>query len=192
MIWKNLLAGFVLLGAAMLWTGCPTPGPVDRVSCPSDQVRPGDTLTISYLDVPDPMPEKEFRVSSDGSINLPLIGSFPVGGKKFGELEAELQKAYVPRFYTRMTVGIKPGLRWYSVGGEVRLPNRLPYSGEITLLRAITSAGDFTDFANRRKVEIIRADGHREVVDTNKARRDPKKYDVPICPGDAIFVPRSL
>ena len=192
MIWKNLIAGLVLLGAVTLWTGCTPPGPLEAKPCPSDEVRPGDTLNISFLDIPDAMPEKEFRVSSDGTINMPLIGSLQVAGKKFGELEGDLQKAYVPRFYTRMTVVIKPGLRWYSVGGEVRLPNRLPYVGEITLLRAITSAGDFTDFANRRKVEVIRASGHREIIDANKARRDPKRYDVPICPGDAIFVPRSL
>lgn len=65
------------------------------------------------------------------------------------------------------------------------------YVGSTTVLRAITSCGDFTEFANRRKVEIIRANGQREVMDCNKARKDPSKYDRPICPGDAIFVPRS-
>ena len=91
-----------------------------------------------------------------------------------------------------MTVVVKPGLRFYSVGGEVKQPGRQQYAGQITVLRAIVTCGDFTEFANRRKVEIIRASGQREVMDCNKARKDPMKFDRPICPGDAIFVPRSL
>jgi len=33
--------------------------------------------------------------------------------------------------------------------------------GEITLTKAITSAGDFTDFANTKKIWLTRADGRR-------------------------------
>jgi protein involved in polysaccharide export with SLBB domain len=86
---------------------------------------------------------------------------------------------------------VKPGERFYTVGGEVVAKSRQLYVGQTTVLRAIVSCGDFTEFANKRKVEIIRADGTREVMDCVKARKNPK-FDRPVCPGDAIFVPRSL
>jgi protein involved in polysaccharide export with SLBB domain len=86
---------------------------------------------------------------------------------------------------------VKPDQRFYSVGGEVYQKGRQLYIGKTTVLRAIASCGDFTEFANRRKVEITRADGRREIMDCKAALRDPR-LDRPICPGDHINVPRSL
>ena len=191
MIWKGLLAGFVLLGAASVWVGCQTAVPKTDVVCQSDQIRAGDKLTLSFLDIPDAMPEKEFEVRSDGALNLPLNISVHAVGKNFSQLEREIRTNYVPRFYQRMTVIIKPGNRFYSVAGEVKQPGQLLYLGQTTVVRAITSAGDFTDFASRRKVQITRANGQTEVIDCIKARKDPR-YDRSICPGDHINVPRSL
>src|SRR5438552_16782395 len=37
--------------------------------------------------------------------------------------------------------------RWYFVRGEVRSPNRYPFVGPTTVLKAISAAGDLTDFA---------------------------------------------
>lgn len=192
MNWKGLFAGVVFLTTASMWVGCETTGDHKPYVCQADDIRPGDTLEISFLDIPEAMGEKEFQVRADGTLNMPLIGSVKASGKRYGAFEAELKNLYVPRFYKRLTVVIKPKDRSYSVGGEVKQPSRLPYVGETTVLRAITSAGDFTEFANRRKVEILRANGDREIIDCNKARKDPRKYDRSICPGDVIIVPRSF
>ncbi len=189
---KGLITGLVVLTTALFWAGCETTGPEKHVICTSDEIRPGDSLSISFLDIPEQVSDKEFQVRGDGTINMPLIGSVKVLGKKFGDLERELQGMYVPKYYTRLTVVIKPRERFYSVGGEVKAPGRQVYIGETTILRAIVTAGDFNEFANKRKVQIIRANGEQEIVDCKKARENPKKFDRPICPGDAIFVPRSL
>lgn len=191
MSWKGFITGFTLAIAAFVWTGCQTPGAPQEVVCQADEIRSGDTLTVSFLDIPEPILDKEFQVRADGTVNLPLIGSVKATGKKLGEFEAEIQKSYVPRFYTRLTLVVKPGTRFYFVGGEVKQPGQQIYLGQTTVLRAITSAGDFTDFANRRRVEIIRANGQREIVNANKIRQDPR-LDRPICPGDAVYVQRSL
>lgn len=174
------------------WVGCAAVGPEKAIVCIDDEVRVGDTLFMSLLDIPEPLVDKQFVVRSDGMVNLPYIGSLKADKKKFGEFEREIQKTYIEKkIYSQVTVVVKPGDRFYSVGGEVKSAARQIYVGSTTVLRAITSCGDFTEFANRRKVEIIRANGQREVMDCNKARKDPSKYDRPICPGDAIFVPRS-
>jgi polysaccharide biosynthesis/export protein len=193
MNWKGFVTGLGVLGIAFGWIGCATPENTSPVICQSDVIRAGDTVTVSFLDIPqaEPEKEKEFQIRGDGTINMPQIGPVKAVGKKFGELEAELQKVYVPRFYNRLTLIIKPKERFYSVGGQVKQPGRQVYLGETTVIRAIISAGDFNEFANPKKVEIVRATGEREIVNCNKAREHPK-LDRPICPGDSIYVPRSF
>jgi polysaccharide export outer membrane protein len=191
MTWKSWISALGLLVLAATWTGCETER-LATFTCTDEEIRVGDSLTISLLDIPDPLQDKQFVVRSDGTVNLQYIGSMKAAGKKFGEFEKEVRAAYIEKkIFSTLTVVVKPGDRFYSVGGEVKSPGRQIYVGTTTALRAIVTCGDFTDFANRKKVEIIRHNGQREVMDCNKARKDPK-FDRPICPGDAIFVPRSL
>jgi polysaccharide export outer membrane protein len=191
MTWKSWISALGLFVLAATWAGCETERAA-TFTCTDEEIRVGDTLTISLLDIPDPLQDKQFVVRSDGTVNLQYIGSMKAAGKKFGEFEKEIRAAYIDKkIFSSVTVVVKPGDRFYSVGGEVKAPGRQVYVGTTTALRAIVTCGDFTEFANRKKVEIIRHDGRRELMDCNKARKD-SAYDRPICPGDAIFVPRSL
>lgn len=186
--WISVLGFFVL---AVTLTGCKTPPPKEYI-CVDDEIRIGDELTISLLVASDAPIDKRFSVRADGTVNLPQIDPLVAAGKKFAKFEKEVEAAYIAKgIYKRLTVLVKPGDRFYTVGGEVSSKGRMIYVGQTTVLRAIVSCGDFSNYANRRKVEIIRADGKREIMDCIQARKDPR-YDRPICPGDAIFVPRSL
>ena len=55
--------------------------------------------------------------------------------------------------------------------------------------KALQSAGDFTDFEKKKKVRLKRPDGTSAIVNCVKARENPK-LDLPVYPGDTIFVPR--
>ena len=190
--WISILGLFVL---AATWTGCASDDLTKpkQIVCVDDEIRIGDELTVSLLVSSDPPIDKQFIVRADGTVNLQHLDPIVAAGKKFGQFEKEVEAAYInKKIYSKLTVLVKPGDRFYTVGGEVNAKNRLVYVGQTTVLRAIVSAGDFTEFANRRKVQIIRASGETEIMDCKKARENPKKYDRPICPGDAIFVPRSL
>jgi protein involved in polysaccharide export with SLBB domain len=192
MIWKSWISALVLSLFAASWVGCIAPQPPKAYECAADDIRIGDALVISLLDIPEPILDKEFGVRTDGTINLPYLQSVKAAGQTFGQFERDLQKAYLQKgIFKQITVIVKPGFRFYSVGGEVKAPARQTYSGPTTVLRAIVSCGDFTEFAKRKRVELIRANGDREIVDCVKARRD-HRFDRPVCPGDAIFVPRSL
>ena len=194
MIWNRCLSTLVLFAlAAVLGGGCVPPPSGDKFTCVDDVIRVGDTLNISLI-VPGEgaTTDKQFLVGSDGTVNLYLLGPMKAAGEKFGDFEKTVQKAYIGQnFFKKVTVVMKPGDRFYSVGGEVNSKGRTMYIGQTTVLRAIASCGDFTEFANRRRVEITRADGKREVMDCKAAIQNPK-YDRPICPGDHINVPRSL
>jgi len=61
----------------------------------------------------------------------------------------------------------------------------------MTVLRAITSAGGFTDFAQRKKIQLRRATGQKFMINWYKASQDPK-LDLPVFPNDLITVPKRL
>jgi len=156
-----------------------------------DRFRVGDLVTVAFSGVEPPPAPHEERIKEDGSITLPMIGSVIASGKSTGELQKELQDRYVPRFYVRLVVTVKSLDRVYYVGGEVRTPSAKAWFGEVTVTQAIQSSGDFTDFANKKKVQLIRVDGTTIIIDCKKALKDPK-LDPKVLPGDKIHVPRRL
>jgi len=81
--------------------------------------------------------------------------------------------------------------QFFYVGGEVKVPQRQLYTGPITVLKAIQSCGDFTDFANKKQVSLVRNDGRTLTVNCVKAIKNPT-LDLPVYPGDKIHVPRSV
>lgn len=76
------------------------------------------------------------------------------------------------------------------VNGEVKSPGPFPFDKEMTLLRAITRAGGFTQWANKGRVDILREDkGANKVmhVDAGDIERG-KIPDVPLRPNDQVVV----
>ncbi len=132
------------------------------------------------------------RIREDGTISPPYLKE-PViaAGKTIGNLESELEQAYIPDIYKTINVTIKTADRFFYVGGEVRQPSRQIFIGRITVTQAIQSAGDFTDFADQKEVRVIRANGEVDIVDCRAALIDPSK-DLPVYPGDNIVVERRL
>ena len=204
---KRMGMGILLVVLAAFVTGCP-PGVKDqgvpstvaqqpppfseKIKSGLDVIRVGDVLHIVFTDIPDQYPPMERRVREDGTITgLPMNQTIVAAGLKVGELEKKIRELYVPKYYKRMTVQVQVRQRMFTVGGYVRAPGRYPYMGEMTVLQAIRVAGDFNEFAKKTEVRVTRADGTVIIVNCKKALKDPR-YDIPIYPGDDIYVPRSL
>lgn len=174
-----------------------TGSPGDTVSPGTDaaQFHVGETVIVTFSGLSQElgleMPPSNQIIKDDGTINLPYVGTVKAAGKTPGELQNEIQNLYVPKYYVRLTVSVTSDDRVFYVGGEVKQPGRQLYVGATTVTKAIQSAGDFTDFANRSKVWLIRANGQRIKVNCNKALEDPSQ-DPPVYPGDQIQVPRRL
>jgi len=143
------------------------------------------------MDIPNPPVPSATKVREDGTITLMLNQPFVAAGKTSGDLEREIRAAYVPKFYVTMTVTVFMQNGFYFVDGEVKSPNRYPYAGKTTVSKAIASAGDFTEYANKKKVTLTRTDGHRLIINCIKALGDPT-LDVEVYPNDRIHVPRRL
>lgn len=155
----------------------------------TDVLQVGDPLTAVFSDTPTPLAPLDVTIREDGTITLLFNKQFHAAGKTRGELEKEVHDAYVPSYYQNLTVTLKTQTQFYHVGGEVKVPNRYPYINATTVLKAVQSAGDFTDFARKTKVKLIRTDGHLLVLDCRKAKLNPS-LDLPVFPGDRIDVPR--
>ncbi len=74
-----------------------------------------------------------------------------------------------------------------SVFGEVLNPIAFEYNKRMTVASAINSSGGFQDYADKRKVYVIRANGTIERVKRNIFTRN-----VNLEPGDTIIVPRKI
>jgi polysaccharide export outer membrane protein len=157
----------------------------------TERIHAGDSLVVIFSDLPNPQQPIQEQVRDDGTITLLLNQTFTAVGKTRGELAREIRARYVPEYYVNLTVTITPQDRFYYVGGEVKAPARQPYIGRITVLKAIQSSGDFTDFANKKKVKLIRTDGHIYNINCIKAQEHPE-LDLEVYPGDRIHVPRKL
>jgi polysaccharide export outer membrane protein len=188
-----LFAALLVLGLA----GCKTPDYSAAMNAPETETNSfrlprlhvGDTITVTLSGVADEtlMPQEK-PIKDDGSISLPDIGSVQAAGKTPGELEDEIHNRYVPAIYKHLSVTVKTTSdRVYFVRGEVRQPGRLIYVGQITVTKAITSAGDFTDYANHKKIVLVRANGQRFKLNAD-AILDGEAPDPPVYPGDQIEV----
>ena len=158
----------------------------------TDSLEPGNQITVTFSGLSTIPVPYICRIREDGTISPPYLKT-PVtaAGKTIGELESELEQAYVPDIYKTINVTIKTADRFFYVGGEVRQPSRQIFIGRITVTQAIQSAGDFTDFADQRSVRVIRASGEVDIVDCKAALDDPTK-DLTVYPGDNIVVERRL
>jgi polysaccharide export outer membrane protein len=171
----------------------PTLAPVVGGGSELDEIRIGEKLTIIFTDIPAPgLPPHEVTVSSDGTINLPYNQSLKAAGKSRQQVQQEIRAIYVPSYYRQMSVTIRAEDRFFTVGGEVRNPSRQLFVGTMTVLKAVAAVGGFTEFANKRRVDIIRSNGQKETIDAVKAQENPQQFDVPIYPGDQIYVHRRI
>jgi len=186
----SVLALFALLG------GCATgPGPVVganpkvAASSSSAQLRPGDSLTVALTGIPDPS-TNPVQIDEQGLISLPFLGTITAAGLTTNELSQTVRQAYLDRkFYTEISVSVTVTERFIYLGGEVQRPGRITWSPDLTLSKAIQSAGGFTLYAKETRITLTR-DRKAYDFDVRLAQRKPEE-DPLLFPGDSILVPRS-
>jgi polysaccharide export outer membrane protein len=169
-------------------TGSPTSNTTDSEVA---RFHVGDTVTVNLTGLPNQIDPHTEPIKEDGTITMPDIGHVQAAGKTAGELQNDIYTNYVPRLYLHLTVTVSTGDRVYYVRGEVKMPGRQLYVGETTVTKAITSAGDFTDFAKRTNVLLIRANGQQVKVNCKKVLNGDEP-DPAVYPNDQIVVKKSI
>lgn len=161
--------------------------PVDSNSY---KVGPADVLNIRVWN------EAQFSgpvsVHQDGKITLPLVGDLDAGGLTPVQIEQNVAKAltkYVVKPLVTVTVQ-DVGSKYYYMDGAVNKPGRYPLIVPTTVLNAISDASGPGDWANTKKIYILRGNKKipfnlREVM----AGRHMEQ-NIFIQPGDHIFIPQ--
>jgi len=157
-------------------------------------LRVGDAVEIRLSGVP---PEEvgqfsgSYTIDAEGLINIPFLGMTKAAGLQPNALQQLIEtRLKTEKIFTRPTITITTGqVRFVNVGGSVRGPGRVTYTADLTLMTAINAVGGFNDFADRKRVRLIR-DGKATVFNTLDIKKDPT-LDPAVKPGDQIDVPQA-
>ncbi len=167
-------------------------------SSQSYRLQPGDLIEIQVFQ--EESMQRTLRINSTGSITFPLVGTLQFGGLSIEEAQASLVQA-LTKYIKNPQVSIlvtEYGNKTVYVLGQVQKPAaiQIPPEKQLTVLEAITSVGGFTDIANTSKVRILRLqEGKQIALDVDVAqitKQGNKSLDVPLLPGDVVFVPQSM
>ena len=155
---------------------------------------PGDKIKVQFLLTPE-MGE-ETAVAPDGTIGLRAAGHLPAAGQTAEELEGAIATASrAVLTHPIVTVSLDdPAASAVYVGGQVRRPGAYPIAGRRGALESILLAGGFENEARVDEVVLIR----RSPTDRPMLRTlNLKDFlqtgagEVPLFPGDIVFVPRN-
>lgn len=153
------------------------------------QLRPGDSLNVAIQGVPDPS-SNALQIDEQGLISLPYIGPVKAAGSTTAEVSQRVRETYLARkIYMAVDVSVSVTERYIYVGGEVQRPGRIVWTPDLTVAKAIQSAGGFTLYAKETAVSLVR-EKQAYVIDVKLAQRDPRQ-DPRLVPGDSLQVSRS-
>ncbi|MCB0688812.1 MAG: polysaccharide biosynthesis/export family protein [Saprospiraceae bacterium] len=139
---------------------------------------------------PNALYYNSYEVDRDGYINLPFIDKVKVDGMNTDQLKTKLDSAYSP-YFKYVSTSVKLANMRVTILGEVEQPGvHYFFNNQTSILEAISLAGDFTDFGNRKKVKLIRRYGNETktiMLDLNKEDFINTEYYF-IHPNDLIYI----
>jgi polysaccharide export outer membrane protein len=104
-----------------------------------------------------------YTVSDSGYIEIPILGKVLIAGKTMDEAISSIRKR-ADQFLKDATVIVKLISFKVSVIGEVNRPGTYNnFNSQLTVLEAVSMAGDITDYGDRKRVLVLRpsAEGTR-------------------------------
>ena len=200
---QRFIYGILGIVCAALLGACQSGGGAGQPSAPLDvpdstsplqggdvRIGPLDLLDISVFGAPNL--NGAYQVDFEGSLKLPLIGTFRVAGYTATELASYLEERLGERYLQDPDVTVrisKSRDRLITLDGSVAKPGLYPVQGQLTLMQAIALSGGTTESANTRRVIIFRQiEGKRNAGGFDLAAIREGKADDPLVYGNDIIV----
>ncbi len=201
------LLSFAIIVALIVWVGIPfvysqenKEGPEKKEPQPqwmpvseSYVIGPEDVLSI-YVWKEETF-SRTVPVRMDGKISLPLIDDVQAAGFTARQLKDMLTrklKEFVENPNVSVTVVEANSYKVY-ISGQVKSPGVYRLRSETSLLQFIPMVGGFTDWANQKKILIIRREGGNEkrlIVNYKKiVKGNNPESNIILKAGDTIIVP---
>jgi polysaccharide export outer membrane protein len=195
--WFGWLRGGAQEGAG---TGAESLDPdVDVIGEVAYVLQPGDEIDLQVFREPDF--SGMFRLSPEGTIRHPLMGTLMLAGLSIKQIETQLVDELAERYLVNPSVIVQIKSAQGSqivILGEVRKPGVYPLirGDRLTLLQAIANAGGFTELASPDRVRIVRnAGGERSTIRVRVSELlsgRGRQQDIPLEPDDVIMVPEVI
>lgn len=173
---------------------------------PSYRLSAGDTIAMTIFDEPDLAATQV--VARTGEVRLPLIGEMMLVGKSVREAERLLEATYIKRQFLKEPVVNLVVTSYFpreiSVLGAVRSPGTVVFPNDVTsldIVEVITRVGGFLPISKSDAVTVTHRtpEGTETVVTVDlesimsgRHRSGKGRADLPIYPGDRIWVPERL
>ena len=127
-----------------------------------------------------------FTVDSKGYIEIPTLGKILVLNENIENVKNIIQKK-ADEFLANSTVIVKHINFEITILGEVNRPGTYTvFKQNITIFEALGLAGDMTDYANRKKIKIVR---DNEVIFLNLNQKDIiYSKDYYLNPNDVVYI----
>lgn len=162
--------------------------PLCTATAQSFKVGKGDLLSIKVYEHEDLT--MNVRVSADGTIKMPFIGSVSVGGMTGAEISEHLVRLYVDEEYLvnpQINVFIDEyRSRKANILGQVKSPGRYEIDEDTSIMVLVTMASGFTRRAYKKSAQIIRlVEGEKQIIeDVDLGEK--------VIPGDIIVIQESF
>lgn len=139
----------------------------------------------------EPENSGQFIVRPDGKVSVPLVGEIQAAGmtpeKLSLNIAESLQRIMV---HPEVTVGVeRVNSKKYYIQGEVNKPGSYPLVIDTTVLEALVNAGGFRDFANTKKIIILRGSERLKFNYHEVTHGKKMEQNILVKPGDQIIVP---
>jgi protein involved in polysaccharide export with SLBB domain len=159
-------------------------------------LKPKDTIEMSVFREPDLTTQT--TISSDGTVQLPLVNDVRVGGLTVRQARDLIRNRYNADYLVEPQVSVsvlKFADRKFTILGQVNSPGTYSMTGDdgINLMEAVGMAGGFTRIADRKSVKVSRtAGGKSQTFKLNSKKMAESSGEAfPILPGDVITVGES-
>jgi polysaccharide export outer membrane protein len=170
------------------------PKPGTTVDPETYVIGPQDVLQITVWKEPE-MSMSAVPVRPDGNISLPLLNDIQAAGLTPIQLSAvlaeKLQKLVQDPKVTTVVTAVNS--KRVFVLGEVMKPGPIAMLPEMNVLQALSIAGGFSQYANTKKVYVLRTEGGKQkriAFDYKQAVKGTgTQQDLILQPGDTIVVP---
>ncbi len=162
----------------------------------------GDRVSFRVLE--DREEAKLLTITDAGELDVPELGLVHAAGKTCRELALEIKSKLEQTTYYQATVILGIDLlnktlsgRKVYVAGQVRLtgPQEIPAGETWTVSKAILKAGGFTNFADKKRVRVIRGGTEGKTAQSLSVNvseileKGQRGRDLAVEPEDLIYVP---
>jgi polysaccharide export outer membrane protein len=193
--YRCFIVAFTILGAACLGLANEQDKPRKEPAPPEGyRIGAGDVLQILVWKEPDDS-VADAMVRVDGKISVPLVGDIDVAGLTIEQLQTSLV-AKLSHFINNPVVTVyarQINSRKVYVLGMVKKEGPIPLLRPMTVLQALVEAGGLGEWANKKKIYILRTvNGTQTKLMFNYGaviKGEHLDQNIALLPDDTIIVP---